>query len=150
MTRKLRFGVQTAPQNTTWADLRAVWKVIDEAGYDTAWLFDHFYPILADPAGPCFEGWTALSALAADTKNVEAGVLVTGNTYRHPAVLAKMGATLDHIIAGRLILGIGAAWFELEHNAYGIPFYTVTERLHRLGEAAEIIRRLWDEKQVTF
>ena len=92
MTRKLRFGVQTAPQNTTWADLRAVWKVIDEAGYDTAWLFDHFYPILADPAGPCFEGWTALTALAADTKNVEAGVLVTGNTYRHPAVLAKMGA----------------------------------------------------------
>ena len=94
--------------------------MIDEAGYDTAWLFDHFYPILADPAGPCFEGWTALTALAADTKNVEAGVLVTGNTYRHPAVLAKMGATLDHIIAGRLIMGIGGAWFELEHVRHSV------------------------------
>src|SRR4030095_13565851 len=150
MTRKLRFGVQTAPHNTTWADLRAVWKVIDEAGYDTAWLFDHFYPILSDPAGPCFEGWTPLTGLAAETRNVQAGVLVTGNTYRHPAVLAKMAATLDHISGGRLIMGIGAAWFEMEHNAYGIPFYTVNERLNRLDEAAEIIRRLWTEKQLTF
>ena len=67
MARKLRFGVQTAPQNSTWADLQAVWRVIDEAGYDTAWVFDHLYPILADQAGPCFEGWTALTALAAQT-----------------------------------------------------------------------------------
>jgi F420-dependent oxidoreductase-like protein len=149
MTRKLRFGVQTAPQNTTWADLRAVWKLIDEAGYDTAWLFDHFYPILADPAGPCFEGWTALAALAAETKNVEAGVLVTGNTYRHPAVLAKMGATVDHIIAGRLIMGIGAGWFELEHKAYGTPFYTTGERIRRLDEAVAIIKSMWTVEKTT-
>jgi F420-dependent oxidoreductase-like protein len=149
MTRKLRFGVQTAPQNTTWADLRAVWKVIDEAGYDTAWLFDHFYPILADPAGPCFEGWTALTAVAAETRKVEAGVLVTGNTYRHPAVLAKMGATVDHIISGRLIMGIGAAWFEQEHNAYGIPFYTPGERIRRLDEAVAIIKSMWTKEKTT-
>ncbi|HVH26657.1 MAG TPA: LLM class flavin-dependent oxidoreductase [Vicinamibacterales bacterium] len=97
MARKLRFGVQTAPQNSTWADLQAVWRVIDEAGYDTAWVFDHFYPILAEQAGPCFEGWTAFTALAAQTKKVEAGVLVTGNTNRDPTVLAKMAATVDHI-----------------------------------------------------
>jgi F420-dependent oxidoreductase-like protein len=149
MTHKLRFGVQTAPHNTTWADLRAVWKVIDEAGYDTAWLFDHFYPILSDPAGPCFEGWTALTALAAETKHVEAGVLVTGNTYRHPAVLAKMGATLDQIIGGRLIMGIGAAWFEMEHNAYGIPFYTTGERIRRLDEAVAIIKNMWTAEKTT-
>src|SRR5499426_4022140 len=149
MARKFRFGVQTAPHNTAWSDLRAVWKVIDEAGYDTAWVFDHFYPILTDPAGPCFEGWTALTTLAAETKHVEAGVLVTGNTYRHPTVLAKMGATLDQIIAGRLIMGIGAAWFELEHNTYGIPFYTTGERIRRLDEAVAIIKSLWTAEKTT-
>ncbi|HXI91106.1 MAG TPA: LLM class F420-dependent oxidoreductase [Blastocatellia bacterium] len=150
MTRKIRFGLQTAPQNTTWQELRATWKLIDSLGYDTAWTFDHFFPILSDPSGPCFEGWIALTALAAETSRVQAGVLVSGNTYRHPAVLAKMAATLDHIIGGRLIMGIGAAWFEMEHTAYGIPFQTTAERIHRLDEAAEIIKRLWTEKQVTF
>ncbi|HTF38711.1 MAG TPA: LLM class F420-dependent oxidoreductase [Blastocatellia bacterium] len=150
MTRKIRFGVQTAPQNTTWQELRATWKLIDSLGYDTAWTFDHFFPILSDPSGPCFEGWIALTALAAETSRVQAGVLVSGNTYRHPAVLAKMAATLDHITGGRLIMGIGAAWFEMEHTAYGIPFQTTAERIHRLDEAAEIIKRLWTEKQVTF
>lgn len=150
MTRKIRFGVQTAPQNTTWQELRATWKLIDSLGYDTAWTFDHFFPILSDPSGPCFEGWISLAALAAETSRVQAGVLVTGNTYRHPAVLAKMAATLDHVSGGRLIMGIGAAWFEMEHNAYGIPFRTPAERIHRLDEATEVIKRLWTEKQVTF
>jgi F420-dependent oxidoreductase-like protein len=150
MTRKIRFGVQTAPQNTTWQELRDTWKLIDSLGYDTAWTFDHFFPILSDPSGPCFEGWISLTALAAETSRVQAGVLVTGNTYRHPAVLAKMAATLDHTSGGRLIMGIGAAWFEMEHNAYGIPFQTTAERIHHLDEAAEIIKRLWSETQVTF
>jgi F420-dependent oxidoreductase-like protein len=150
MTRKIRFGVQTAPQNTTWKELSATWKLIDSLDYDTAWTFDHFFPILSDPSGPCFEGWISLAALAAATSRVQAGVLVTGNTYRHPAVLAKMAATLDHASGGRLIMGIGAAWFEMEHNAYGIPFQTTAERIHRLDEAAEIIKRLWSETQVTF
>lgn len=150
MAKKIRFGVQTAPQNTTWQDLRDTWKLIDSLGYDTAWTFDHFFAILSDPAGPCFEGWMSLAALAAETTRVQAGVLVSGNTYRHPAVLAKMGATLDHTSGGRLIMGIGAGWFEGEHAAYGIHFGTTAERIHRLDEAAEIIKRLWAEKQVTF
>ena len=150
MTRKIRFGVQAAPQNTTWQELRDTWKLIESLGYDTAWTFDHFFAILSDPSGPCFEGWISLAALAAETSRVQAGVLVTGNTYRHPAVLAKMGATLDHVTGGRLIMGIGGAWFEMEHNAYGIPFHTTAERIHRLDEAAGIIKRLWSEKQVTF
>jgi F420-dependent oxidoreductase-like protein len=150
MARAIRFGVQTPPQNVTWAELRSAWKTIEEAGFETAWVFDHFFPIFADPSGPCFEGWMALMALALETKKVEVGVLVTGNTYRHPAVLAKMAATLDHASNGRSILGIGAAWFEQEHNAYGIPFYTVPERIRRLGEALEVIKSLLTQKQTTF
>ncbi|MFY9553654.1 MAG: LLM class F420-dependent oxidoreductase [Blastocatellia bacterium] len=150
MTKKIRFGVQTPPQNTTWEELRGAFRLIDSLGYDTAWVFDHFFAILSDPSGPCFEGWISLAALAAETTRVEAGVLVTGNTYRHPALLAKMAATLDHTSGGRLIMGLGGAWFELEHAAYGIPFYTTAERIHRLDEAAEIIKRLWSEERVTF
>ena len=150
MAKRIRFGVQTAPQNTTWQELRDAWKLIDSLGYDTAWTFDHFFAILSDPAGPCLEGWMALAALAAETRHVQTGVLVSGNTYRHPALLAKMGATLDHTSGGRLIMGIGAGWFEQEHEAYGIHFGTTAERIHRLDEAAEIIKRLWSEKQLTF
>ncbi|HWP43907.1 MAG TPA: TIGR03560 family F420-dependent LLM class oxidoreductase, partial [Blastocatellia bacterium] len=150
MTKPVRFGIQTPTQNTTWQELRETWKLIDELAYDTAWTFDHFFPILSDPSGPCLEGWMLLAALAAEAPRVELGVLVTGNTYRHPAVLAKMGATLDHTSDGRLIMGLGAGWFEMEHEAYGIPFYTVAERIRRSDEAAEIIKRLWTEPQVTF
>lgn len=150
MARPIRFGVQTPPQHVTFQALRDAWKLIDSLGYDTAWTFDHFMPILSDPSGPCYEGWIALTALAADTSLVEVGTLVTGNSYRHPAVLAKMGATLDHTSGGRLIMGIGAGWFELEHTAYGIPFGTTAERIRRADEAAEIIKRLWTEERVTF
>jgi F420-dependent oxidoreductase-like protein len=150
MARQLRFGVQTAPHNCTWQQLSAAWKLIDKLGYDTAWTFDHFFAILSDPSGPCFEGWIALAALAAQTSRVKAGVLVTGNTYRNPAVLASMGKTLDHATEGRLIMGIGAGWFESEHQAYDVPFYTTAERIRRLDEAAEVIKLLWTEKQANF
>ncbi len=150
MAKPIRFGVQTPPQHTSWEAMRDTWKLIDDLGYDTIWTFDHFFPILSDPAGPCFEGWIALTALAAETSRAQVGVLVTGNTYRHPAVLAKMGATLDHTSGGRLIMGVGAGWFEMEHAAYQIPFYDTAERLRRLNEACEIIKLLWSEKQATF
>lgn len=150
MTKRIRFGVQAPQQNVTYERLRETWKLIESLGYDTAWVFDHFFPILSDPSGPCYEGWTVLAALAAETSLVQVGTLVTGNMYRNPALLAKMGATLDHTSGGRLIMGIGAGWFELEHTAYDIPFGTTAERIHRVDEGAEIIKRLWTEKQVTF
>lgn len=149
-TGTFRFGVQTPPQHVSYKDLLQLWQEADELGFDTAFVFDHFIPIYSDPNGPCLEGWTLLSALAAQTKRVKVGVLVTGNTYRHPAVLAKMAATVDHVSNGRLILGIGAAWFELEHTAYGIPFYTPGERARRLGEAVEVMKLLFTQPKSTF
>jgi F420-dependent oxidoreductase-like protein len=150
MPRGIRFGVQTPTQNVTFERLRETWQLIDSLGYDTAWTFDHFFALGPDPSGPCFEGWTSLAALMAATSRVQGGVLVTGNTYRHPAVLANMASTLDHACSGRLIMGMGAAWFELEHNAYGIPFGTTAERIRRLDEALDVIKGLWTQKQLTF
>lgn len=150
MAVKTSFGVQTRPQHTTWNDLREVWELLDTTGYDSAWTFDHFFPIMSDPTGPCLEGWILLAALAAETKNLRVGTLVTGNTYRHPAVLANMAATLDHTSGGRVNLGIGAAWFELEHRAYGIDFPPVGERIGRLDEACHVIRALWTETTANY
>lgn len=146
----LRFGVQIVPQHATYSDILQTWHEADDLGFDTAFLFDHFIPILSDPNGPCFEGWTLLAALAAQSKRIKLGLLVTGNTYRNPAVLAKIAATVDHISNGRLILGLGAAWFENEHTAYGIPFYTPGERAKRLGEAVEVIKLLFTQQKSTF
>jgi F420-dependent oxidoreductase-like protein len=146
----VRFGIQTPQQNGSWAEMLALWREVDTLGFDSAWVFDHFLPIFSDPTGPCLEGWTSLAALAMATQRVRLGVMVTGNTYRHPAVLAKMATTLDIISQGRLILGIGAGWFELEHKTFGIPFPRVGERLRRLDEALTVISRLWTEQRVTF
>ncbi|NOT56822.1 MAG: LLM class F420-dependent oxidoreductase, partial [Deltaproteobacteria bacterium] len=146
----LRFGVQIVPQHATYADILQTWREADDLGFDTAFLFDHFVPIMSDPNGPCFEGWTLLAALAAQSKRIKLGLLVTGNTYRNPALLAKMAATVDHISNGRVILGLGAAWFEAEHTAYGIPFYTPGERAKRLGEAVEVIKLLFSQQKSTF
>lgn len=148
----LRFGIKTMPQNTTYDEIVRVWHEADDIEiFEHAWVFDHFYPInTPDTSGPCLEGWTLLAALAAETQRLRVGVMVTGNTYRHPAVLANMGATVDHISHGRLDFGIGAAWNEQEHAAYGIPLYPPGERVRRFGEACEVIRRLWTEPTVTF
>lgn len=149
-TGQLRFGVQVVPQHTTYAEILQTWREVDELGFDTAFLFDHFIPIASDPNGPCFEGWTLLSALATQTKRVRVGLLVTGNTYRNPAIVAKMAATVDHVSQGRAILGLGAAWFELEHTAYGIPFFTPSERAKRLQEAVTVIKLLFTQQKSTF
>src|SRR5258708_25827137 len=117
----IRFGIQTPQQHTRWAEILSLWQEIDALGYDPAWVFDHFLPIFSDPTGPCLEAWTALGALAMATKKVRLGAMVTGNTYRHPAVLAKMATTVDIISSGRLILGIAAAWFEQAHLADRLP-----------------------------
>jgi len=148
---RLRFGIKTAPQNTTYAGMLRVWQEADTVPImEHAWLFDHFMPLGADPTGPCLEGWTLLAALAAQTKRLRVGIMVTGNTYRHPAVLANMGATVDIISGGRLDFGIGAGWNELEHSAYGIPLYAPGERIRRMGEACEVIKRMWTETAPDF
>jgi Luciferase-like monooxygenase len=150
-TRRLRFGIKTAPQHTTYDDIRRVWEEADAIPIiEHAWVFDHFVPLGTNPAGPCLEGWTLLAALAARTDRLRVGVMVTGNTYRHPAVLANMGATVDALSHGRLDLGIGAGWHEQEHAMYGIPLYAPGERIRRLGEACDVIKRLWTEPVATY
>jgi F420-dependent oxidoreductase-like protein len=144
---RVRFGLVTAPQNTTWQDVLAVWRTADQIPlYESAWTFDHFYPILSDPTGPCLEGWTTLTALAQATERLRLGVMVTGMVYRHPAVLANMASTLDIISEGRLELGLGAGWNEEECLAYGIPLGTLQERFDRFDEGCEaIVGLLTDE-----
>ncbi len=146
----VRFGIQTPQQHVQWAELLALWQEIDDLDYDSAWVFDHFLPIFSDPTGPCLEGWSTLAAVAMATRRVRLGLMVTGNTYRHPAVLAKMATTVDIISGGRLIFGLGAGWFELEHQEYGIPFHTTGDRLSRLDESLELIKRLWTEDRANF
>jgi F420-dependent oxidoreductase-like protein len=113
-------------------------------------VFDHFLPIQADPTGPCFEGPTLLAALAAHTHRLRIGIIVVGVTYRSPAVLANIATTIDHVSGGRLEFGIGGAWYELEHNQYGIPFPPIGQRLAMMGEAAAILKSLWTEQTTTF
>ena len=145
------FGIKTAPQHTTYEDMLKVWKEAEEIpSIEHAWLFDHFAPIQGDVAGPCLEGWTVLAAFAAETERLRLGLMVTGNTYRHPAVLAKIAATVDVISNGRLDFGIGAGWNVYEHESMGIPLYKPGERIRRLDEACEIIKRLFTEPTVDF
>jgi len=148
---KLRFGIKTAPQHTTYDSMLAVWREADATPvFEHAWLFDHFAPIAGDLDGPCFEGWTLLAAFAAQTSRIRLGLMVTGNTYRHPTVLAHIAATLDVVSNGRLDFGIGAGWNEYEHTSMGIPLYPPGQRIRRLGEACEIIKRLFTQHLTDF
>ncbi|HZG48595.1 MAG TPA: TIGR03560 family F420-dependent LLM class oxidoreductase, partial [Thermoleophilaceae bacterium] len=146
----IRFGVHAGPQNTSFDDYRDLWVRSEELGYDWASDFDHFLPIHSDPTGPQFEGTTLLAAMAAHTSRVRCGMLVLGVTYRHPAVVANIAATIDHVSGGRLELGMGAAWFELEHDQYGIPFPRIGVRMDMLDEACRIMRSLWTQETTTF
>jgi F420-dependent oxidoreductase-like protein len=146
----IRFGVHSGPQNTTIGEYRELWSRAEQLGFDWVSDFDHFLPIMSDPTGPQFEGLTLLAAMAERTERVRCGMLVLGVTYRHPAVLANMAATIDHISGGRLELGMGAAWFELEHQQYGIPFPRIGERMDMLDEACHILRSMWTQEKTTF
>src|SRR5207302_506347 len=127
----MRFGIFTGMGNTTWDTVLDLWRHAAASGWDAACVTDHFMPNTPDRVGDTMECWTTLAALAAVVPRMRLGTIVSGNTYRHPAVLAKMAAQVDLISGGRLICGLGAAWQQNEHEAYGIPFYTVAERLAR-------------------
>ena len=147
-----RFSFKTVPQDTAWEPMLDVWLAADDIDlYSAGWNFDHFYPILQqDRTGPCFEGWTMLAALAGVTRRLRLGVMVTGNPYRHPAVLANMAASLDVISGGRLELGIGAGWNEEESQAYGIDLPPLRERFDRLEEACAVLDLLLTRETASF
>jgi F420-dependent oxidoreductase-like protein len=147
----MRFAIKTSPQHTTYDDMLAVWRAADEIElFESAWTFDHFYPIFSDDKGPCMEAWTTTTALAQATERIRVGVMVTGNVYRHPAVLANMVASTDIISNGRLELGLGAGWNEEECDAYGIELGSLKERFDRFDEALEVIHKLLTEEEADF
>jgi F420-dependent oxidoreductase-like protein len=145
-----RFSIQTGQQFAAWPDIVRIWREAEALGYDGAYTYDHFMAVMMDPFDPCLEAWTSLAALAALTTRLRIGVLVTGNTYRHPAVLAKMATTVDVVSGGRLVFGIGSGWLEREHAAFGLRFGTARERCERLDEALSAIRMLWTAREATF
>jgi F420-dependent oxidoreductase-like protein len=151
MNDQLHFGIHAPQQHISYQQLLDIWLEVDrEPLIEHVWLFDHFMPLTEPTDGPCFESWTLLAALAARTQRVRVGHLVTGVTYRNPAILARQAVTVDHISGGRLNLGIGAAWHEQEHRGYGLPFPSAGERVRRLDEACQIIRQLWTQATPTF
>jgi len=145
----LEFGVKTGQGGYSYEELRKVWVAAEELGYDSAWLYDHFYS-LGVKNQPCLEAWTTLAALAMVTKRLQIGTMVTCVNYRQPSLLAKMAATIDVLSQGRLILGIGAGWHEEEYRAYGYEFPDQATRMRQLKEALIIIRKLWTEDSASF
>ncbi len=153
-----RFGILTAPMNVGYDDVLRVWREADTVPeIEHAWLFDHLMPIGGDPDGPIFEGWTLLSALAAQTERMRLGLLVTSNRFRPPAVLAKIAATVDIVSGGRLDFGIGAGsrpshpLARREYDGHGLPYRSQDDAVAALAEALTVIRRLWtDDKPFDF
>ena len=153
-TARPSFGIATAPQQVAYGDVLRVWREADTIPQiEHAWLFDHLMPIAGDPSGPIFEGWTLLSALAAQTGRLRLGLLVTSNRFRPPAMLAKIAATVDVVAGGRLEFGIGAGSrpghpiARREYEAYGLPFHDSAYAVGNLAEACTVIRRLWTEAE---
>ena len=145
----LRFGLKLS-QNATIDELRALWRLADEAGFDSCWVMDHFATLGPRDDGPIFETWTMLAAMAQLTTHTRIGCAVVGNTYRHPAVLAKMAVTVDHLSHGRLEFGLGAGWAENEHEMLGLEFGSRNDRADRLEESVQVIRALWTQPRTTF
>jgi probable F420-dependent oxidoreductase, Rv1855c family len=149
MKHPVRFGMKLSGQDTTIEALRTVWRLADESGFDHVWDFDHLASIGAGgPDRPVYEGWALQAAMAEATKRVRIGCMVTGNTYRNPALLAKLAVTVDHLSGGRLEFGIGAAWAAIEHSMYGIE--GLDHRVGRLSESLQIIKSLWTEERTNF
>ncbi|MGZ6340056.1 MAG: LLM class flavin-dependent oxidoreductase [Candidatus Limnocylindrales bacterium] len=146
----LKLGMCLWVQATGWPELLATARRVHRLGYDHLWCWDHLYAIYGDPYQPIFEGWTTLAGWAASTERIGLGLLVGANTFRNPGLVAKSAATLDHISGGRAILGLGGAWFDLEHEAHGIDFGSgFGQRLDWLDEATGAVRALLDGREVS-
>ena len=145
MSAPVKVGANCWGQYTDWASLRAAGVRADSLGFDSLWTWDHLYPIVGSHEGPIFEGWLTLAAWAEATERATVGLMVGANTFRNPALVARMATTLDHISGGRAVLGIGGAWFETEHRGLGIEFGgSPGERLRWLEEAVQIMRGMLD------
>ena len=146
----LEFGC-TLPQDISdYKSIERVAKEAEKLGFNSIWLYDHFYPYDGPRGAPCYEIWTTLSALATATSRVRLGSLVLCNSFRYPSVVAKMTSTLDNISNGRIEVGIGAGWFKEEFEGYGIPFTDAATRIASLREGIQIIKKMWTEEEVTF
>ena len=146
----MRFGIDVAQHRIEFTELVERVTLGERLGFEGAWGFDHFVPMYGRGPGNCFEGMTTLAALAAHTRRIRLGLLVTGVTYRHPSVLAAQAVTVDHASSGRLELALGAAWFEPEHRQLGIEFPPLGERFDRLADAIEMVTRLFTGDVVSY
>ncbi|HZP96471.1 MAG TPA: TIGR03560 family F420-dependent LLM class oxidoreductase [Candidatus Limnocylindria bacterium] len=147
----IRVGLKLSQQVFSLPAQREAWRIVDEAGFDHLWLFDHLVAIHQETPAPIYDGWTLLAAVAETTKRVRIGLNVTGNLYRHPGLLAKIAVTVDHLSGGRLEMGLGAGWNEPEFSMYGMPFpVRPEERIDRLDEACWVLKALWTEPRATF
>ena len=149
-THAPRFGLFLSQANKSWSRVLDDFQMAEELGFDHAWLVDHLVDTDGPPENGCLEGWTLLSAIAARTSRIRIGILVSSNTFRHPALLLKEAVTVDHISDGRLILGIGTGWNEDEHRRYGIDLPEPAERVDRFEEAIEVISALMRQERTTF
>lgn len=147
----IRVGLKLSQQVFSIEAQREAWRMVDDAGFDHLWLFDHLIAIHQNHPTPIYDGWTLLASVAEITKRTHIGLNVTGNLYRHPGLLAKIAVTVDHLSGGRLEMGIGAGWNEPEFAMYGMPFpESAAERIDRLDEACQVLKALWTEPRASF
>ena len=146
-----RYGIKTPNHHTTWGNMLEIWREADEIDlFESAWNWDHLYPLRSDPHGTSLDGWVTLSALARETSRIRIGSMVNGMHFRHPSLTAKMAVTLDHVSGGRSYLGLGAGWFEEEAEAHGIELGSLRGRFDRFDEGLEVIVSLLTKEETDF